>query len=81
MAADGKSITVGIWLLERSETTLPGELSRCIIIAGSEKEARQTANSEAGTEGYVWTDGTTVSATLLGEAAGDVEAGFYPLKD
>ena len=63
------SIRVELWLLDRTNRILPGEAQKVVVAAPSEEEARQIANSSAGTEGYVWTDGSTVTSTFLGEAA------------
>ena len=79
--SEGKSINVYLWLLERAETSTPGEIGRCIVVAATEEGARAQANAESGAEGYVWTDGQSVTATLLGEAANDIENGFWPLRD
>jgi hypothetical protein len=66
--ADTKSIIIKLYLLERSENVLPDENVKCLVAARTEKAARELANSEAGSEGYVWTDGTLVRSRELGEA-------------
>ena len=79
--SEGKSINVYLWLLERAETSVPGEIGRCIVVAATEEGARAQANAECGSEGYIWTDGHSVTATLLGEADSNIENGFWPLRD
>ena len=63
------SIAIEIWYLERSAKINPGEASKVIVAAPSEDQARQIANEAAGTEGYVWNDGSVVEAKFLGAAA------------
>lgn len=72
MPNDSKSISIGIWLLERTETPMPDEWGRCVVAAPSESNARQLANEESSAEGYVWSDGHKVSAEYIGEAADGV---------
>jgi len=66
------SIQIEIWLLDRTNRILPGEASKVIVAAENEVKAREIANSAAGTEGYVWTDGSTVNSTFLGWAGENV---------
>jgi len=65
---DGKSIQLKIYLLERNDTPVAGEVSKMVVVGRTEKAARETANAESGSEGYVWTDGHLVSAKELGIA-------------
>jgi len=65
---DGKSIEIKIYLLERTDTAMSGEVSKMVVAGPSEKSAREIANAESGTEGYVWTDGHLTSAKLIGIA-------------
>jgi hypothetical protein len=71
--ADTKSITISLYLLERNDTPQPDEWARCVVAASTEPGARELANQDSGAEGYVWSDGRLVEATLLGEAADGVE--------
>jgi hypothetical protein len=66
------SVAIGLYLLERQDTPAPDEWARCVVAAGSEKEARQVANQGCRSEGYVWTDGHLVLSKFLGAAAEDV---------
>jgi len=65
---DGKSIQIKLYLLERSDTPMAGEISKMIVAGRNEDSARQVANSESDSEGYVWTDGHLVSAKCIGIA-------------
>ncbi len=65
---DGKSITVYLFQLERQDSPGPDEATKIIVAAPSEKAARESANSEGGSEGYIWTDGTLVLAKKIGIA-------------
>lgn len=64
----GKSIEIYLYLLERADTANSGEWSSCIVASSTESGARQTANEEAGAEGYLWTDGFKVNAKKIGIA-------------
>jgi len=75
------SIQIGIWLLDRSNRILPNEYSKVVVAAASEEEARQIANQSAGTEGYVWNDGSTVNSQFLGDAADGVYGLILASKD
>jgi len=63
-----KSVEIYLYLLERQDSTIIDDNTRCIVAAPSEKAAREQANAESGMEGYVWTDGQTVNAKELGVA-------------
>ena len=63
-----KSIEIGIWLLERTETAGPDEWAKCVVAAATETEARQLANEESKAEGYVWTNGSLASVRKIGVA-------------
>lgn len=65
---NGKSIEIKLYLLERNDTAVAGEVSKMVVAGRNEKAARETANSESGAEGYVWTDGHLVSAKEIGIA-------------
>ena len=71
--ADTKSIKIRLYLLERIETPGPDEYSKSVVAAASEKSARQIANNDSKSEGYIWTDGHLVTAKEIGDAADDVE--------
>jgi hypothetical protein len=71
-----KSIKLGIWLLSRNDTPTDGEMTSCVVIESTETLARQLANEQHKGEGYLWTDGSRVSATRLGTADGDAPAGL-----
>lgn len=60
-----KTIKIKLFLLVRSEAPIADEYSACVVAAADERQARELANTESGTEGYVWTDGTVVEATEL----------------
>jgi len=64
----GKSISIYLFLLERTETAYAGEWAKCIVAATTESSARQIANEGAEAEGYVWTDGHLTSAKKIGIA-------------
>ena len=64
----GKTITINLFLLERTETAYAGEWAKCIVAATTESSARQIANESAEAEGYVWTDGHLTSARKIGIA-------------
>lgn len=66
------TIQIEIWMLERSSKINPNEASKVIVAAPNEDQARQIANEAAGTEGYVWNDGSVVQSTFLGQAADGV---------
>ena len=70
---DGKSIEVYLYLLERTDTAYGDEWSKCIVAATSEKRAREIANEEAKADGYVWTDGSLVSAKRIGVADDEIQ--------
>lgn len=78
---DGKSIEIGIFLLERNDDAAHGEWRRVVVAASNESQARQIANSEAGTEGYVWTDGTLVEARRIGSAGEGVHGVLMSSKE
>lgn len=66
--SSGKSISIYLYLLERTETAYSGEWAKCIVAATNESSARQMANESAEAEGYVWTDGHLTSARKIGLA-------------
>lgn len=68
MANTGKSIELYIFKLDRTETPTTGEYTSCIVVGVNESSARQIANENSGSEGYVWTDGHKTSAQKLGVA-------------
>ena len=68
-----KSIRIGLYFLERSDTPQPDEWTKCVVAAATESQARELANQQSGTEGYVWSDGRLVASTVLGEAAEGID--------
>jgi hypothetical protein len=66
---DGHTIRLGVFKLERTEVPVAGEYGSCVAICATERGARELANQEAGDEGYVWTDGSKVTATRIGDAS------------
>jgi hypothetical protein len=66
-----KTLTIGLFLLERQDTPMTGELTRCVVAAKDESAARQLANSESEAEGYIWTDRDIVTAKALSEDSND----------
>jgi len=70
-----KTLTVKLFLLTRTESAAGDEYSACVVAAISEKAAREIANGESGSEGYVWIDSSRVEAKELG-VAGDEAAGI-----
>lgn len=70
------SITCGVYFLKRTDSPVFGERTGCVVLAASEMEARETANTNSGTEGYLWRDSDRVRCDKLADAASpDVEAG------
>jgi len=65
-------LTVKLFLLTRTESVMPDEYAACVVAGISEKAARETANSDSGSEGYAWTDSARAEAKELGEAGDDV---------
>jgi hypothetical protein len=57
-----------LYLLERNDVPQPDDWSKCVVVGSSEAKARELANRDSGAEGYVWSDGSLVSATVLGTA-------------
>ena len=72
---------VYIWQLERGEKLHADEIGKCIVAAASEKEARQVANSESGTEGYLWTDGALANCIQIGVANDGISGLLLSSKD
>lgn len=68
-----KSLEIKLFLLERNDTAHPDEWSKVIVAAVSEKSARELANQDSKSEGYVWTDGALVEAKKIGIADDGVE--------
>jgi hypothetical protein len=64
-------IKLGIWKLSMNDTPMSGDMTGCIVIAASEKQAREIANSASKAEGYIWTDGHKVDAVRLGTLDAD----------
>jgi hypothetical protein len=69
---DFKSIAVHLYLLSRVDIPNHDEWSKCVVAAEDEKSARELANQESRSEGYIWTDGSLVEAKVLGHADDDV---------
>ena len=67
------ALVIKLYLLERQDTPHVDEWSKVVVAAASETAARSRANSEAGSEGYVWTDGNLVAAKEIGLASEGVE--------
>lgn len=67
----GKTLSIGLFLLERQDVPMTGELTKCVVAAVNEKAARELANSESEAEGYVWTDRDIVNAIELSEDTND----------
>lgn len=68
-----KSLQIKLFLLERTATAYPDEWAKVVVAAVSEKVARELANQESKSEGYVWTDGSLVEAKELGVAIDGVD--------
>ena len=68
-----KSLTIKLYLLTRNEAVMPDEYSSCVVCGKDEKAAREVANGESGSEGYVWLDGARTEAKELGVADDDVQ--------
>lgn len=68
-----KSIKIFLFHLKRTERALPDEWAQCVVAAKDEKDARTTANQEARSEGYVWTDESKAVLRKIGAAADGVE--------
>ena len=81
MESTGHSISINIYLLERTETSHPDAWAKVVVAAATESQARQIANAESGAEGYVWTDGNLVQAKLLGVAGLDVHGVILSAKE
>ena len=54
-----------IYLLERIQGADYDEYESMVIIADSPTRARKIANQNSGDEGYIWTDTSQVSCTLI----------------
>lgn len=78
---DTKSIAIRVYLLERTGRILPEEHAYCLAAASSERAAREIANSESGSEGYVWTDESLTKALDLGSAVDDVYGALVMAKE
>jgi len=79
--ADSKSIRICLFHLKRIETPGPDEWKECVVAAASEKSARQIANNESKAEGYIWTDGSLVTATEIGVANDEVDGVIIPSEE
>lgn len=75
VATTQKSLQVKIFLLSRNDTAHPDEWAKVVVAATTEDMARQIANQESKSEGYVWTDGALVDAKEIGLAGDNVEGG------
>lgn len=71
--ADSKMVQVYIWKLSKENQMIATDTCDMVVAAPSEKAARELANGDAGSEGYVWLDGSLVNARKLGTA----EDGVY----
>ena len=69
--SDGKTLSIKLFLLERQDTPMVGELTKCVVAAVDETAARALANGESEAEGYVWTDRDIVHAVELSEDTND----------
>jgi len=66
-----KTLTVCLYLLTRTESVMADEYSACLVTASSEKNARELANENCGSEGYIWTDSARTEAKNIGVASDD----------
>lgn len=71
-AQSNKSLVLGLYLLERNDTPMSGDMNRCVIAAVSEAKAREEANFASKAEGFIWTNPTITDVTRIGAAEGDV---------
>jgi hypothetical protein len=70
--SDTKSINIKLFLLSRNDTPMPDEWAKCVVAASTEAGARELANNESRSEGYVWNDGQLVNSKLLGDATDEI---------
>lgn len=68
-----KTLEIKIFLLERNDTAHPDEWAKVVVAALNEKMARELANQDSRSEGYVWTDGGLVTAKEIGTAIDGVD--------
>lgn len=66
-----KSLKLKLYLLKRLGSTGPDEFTQCIVVGASERQAREIANEDSSTEGFIWTDGTLVEAIELAPNTND----------
>lgn len=66
---NGMTIDIRLYRLTKVNPLIPNEISRVIVAAADEKQAREIANSSTEEEGYYWTDGTLVYCEEIGTAS------------
>lgn len=67
---------IAVFLLHRVDSPQYDEYHSCVVAARDEEAARELANHECGTEGYIWTDGNITECTKLSKDSLDGISGI-----
>lgn len=81
MPISGKTLEIYLYLLERTSEPAADEWRKCIVAAPSQKAARERANYDSGSEGYIWTDDSQATCTEIGTANEGAESIIFYSRD